>query len=219
MNDTIRKVSLTALTMSKDLSEDKYAQLLFSIRAGYPRITVYTEKNKKRQDNDTFDYNKIINAPLDYLTAAKLYSYAMDVIDNGDNGTNRQIVCYNVKYVDGVRTNEVYIQATIEIGKDKDGIIYLAVLADGKPKIKFDILPRDNGKWHKSIVNGNPVVDKNVISCETAKVYFDHFKYVVDKYAAIDTVKVTELSKKIPSISVASETSVDTTPITDDDLF
>lgn len=137
-------VKFTPLSLTKELEEDS-ATLQWSIRKGYPRITVFTSNTIKEKDG-TVNYGKIITAPFDYVTMTMFLNYFQDVIFSKEE--TRQVVnCYNVKYKDGEKTEEIYLQAKAVVGKDKDGIIYITAIEEEKKQVKFYLLP--NTKWHK----------------------------------------------------------------------
>jgi hypothetical protein len=214
-------VSFSSLTINKDLGEGKYGQLTWSIRNGYPRITVFTDKSKVR-DNDKFDYNTLIIAPFDYANMLVLLNKAEEVID-GPKDKSKQVACYDTKFQDGVRTNEVYLKATVEIGKDSDGVIYMAVLSDGKKKIKFIITPKDDSKWHKFSENGDVVLDKGIISATYAKAYFAQAKRLIEHRLLKDTIRVRDIEpKKVPTMSGGNSggnAKIDTPDIDDAEIF
>ena len=164
-------IKFTPLTLRKDYDDGDYGLLTWSVRNGYPRITVFTQnKNKQSQggtQKEAFDYNTMITAPFDYTTMASFLSL-METVINGDPDTKYQMACYNTKYVNGERTNEMHLQSTVTIGKDKDGIVYLAVIDGEKRKIKFDITL---GDWHKLYINNELVSDPAMISKTFAKGY------------------------------------------------
>jgi len=215
--DNIKMVSLSSLTINKSLDEAKYAQLTWSIRSGYPRLVVFTDKSKVR-DNKEFDYNSMIIAPFDYTTMETLFNIADEII-SGEKGINKQIACYNTKFVDGARTNEVVLQATVEVGQDDNGVIYMGVLSDGKKKVRFDIKPKDDGKWHKYYIKGDLVTDQGVISRIYAKAYFAQARRLMGHYMVADTVKSKAIERKAPTLNEAPSKSIDTSSVSDDDLF
>lgn len=141
----VKLVKFAPLTLKSYVEEDDgEATLQWSIRMGYPRITVYrhikdTDKGKE------IDYSKIIIAPFDYVNFSLLISYIREV-----NKTNTPVVykiaCYNVEFVDNVKTDKRILQAVVKVGKDLDGCNYIELSAPEKLTIRFPLLP--NFKWH-----------------------------------------------------------------------
>lgn len=215
-------VTFSSLTINKVLDEEKYAQLQFSSRAGYPRLVVFTDKDRQRSEKP-FDRNSMVVAPFDYTSMASLFDMA-DLVIAGDNGKARQIGCYNTKWVNGERTNEVTLVATVEIGKTEEGVIYMGVLAEGKKKVKFDLEPKDNSRWHKYYVNGELVADKGAKSKIFAKAYFDQARRLINHQMIIDTTNSKPLEARVPTLSTdttpkVATKSVDTTSLDETDLF
>ncbi len=122
-------------TIKKEVPGDSVS-LLWSLRNGYPRITVYLT-NKKA---DKVDWNSMIIAPMDYIAA---YTIADSIISiaNEKEPTRIKVDCKNLKYVDNVKTEEKFVQATVHVGKDEDGIMFLSATETGKPAVKFEIVP------------------------------------------------------------------------------
>jgi len=186
--DHVKMVSLSSLSINVDYGngDGKYGQLTWSIRNGYPRLVVFTDSSKEKTAN--FDYNSMIVAPFDYITMGTLIDQFILLI-NGENGVRQQIKCYNSKFENGQKTNEITLQATVEIGKDNNGIMYIAVVADGKKKIKFEIKPKDNSKWHKYYQGDDLIVDAGVISRIYARSYIEQAKRLLAHHMIIDTSK------------------------------
>lgn len=136
------------------------AKLDWSIRGIYPRITVYTS-DKAFVDNKP-NYDHIITAPFDIVTLGYLVSN-LELCNNTKDPTHSRIDCYNTKVVNGVRTDERYIQATVEVGKDEEGVCYIKVSEEKKPTIKFKLLP--NTVWFKYYdKTGEQIKDNSVLS-------------------------------------------------------
>ena len=133
----IRYASLNLKTKTDDNQDS--ATLTWSTRGLYPRITVYTS-DKNSFVNNKPNYDFIITAPFDVVTL-QMFVNQLKKVCKDSNDTRYTIDCINTKIVNGVRTNEKFIQAKIYIGKDSDGIIYIAVIEDNKKKVKFSLLP------------------------------------------------------------------------------
>ena len=214
----IKMVNFSSLNLNKDLGDGKYAQFTVSVRGGFPRLVAFTDKSKVRDDKK-FDYNTMIIAPFDYTSFFTFLNTADEII-MGEKGVNKQIACYNTKFEDGQRTNDVVLQATVEIGQDPDGIIYLGVLAEGKKKVKFEISPKDSGKWHKYYVNGELVTDRGVNSRIFAKAYFAQLRRLVEHTLVADTIKSKSIERKVSTLAdTSTKETIDTSSINESDLF
>lgn len=142
----VKRTKYTALTIYKDIAKENgdtdTANLSWSTRGEYPRITVYTSKNCK-DANSKIDWSKIIIAPMDIITLKTFLSRAIKILSKGEKDSFSEAYCYNNRYKDGERTNEKYLQATMRIGIDKDGKAYIAAYEKSKPKIKFEFVTPD----------------------------------------------------------------------------
>jgi len=184
----VKVIRFKALTLSHKFEDEKdSATFVWSVRAGYPRVTVYTTNNRI---GDNIDYGKVIIAPLSY---DKLYSFIRSfkkvLKDNPE--TEYAIECLNLRFVNNVRTDEKYLQATIHIGKDKDGLIYIAATEDKKKKIRFYFRP---STWHRDKVNGDYIVDKAALSRDYAESYIKRLETSFDI-----SLKDTIVYDKIPA--------------------
>lgn len=174
--------------LDKDDRDNKdTASLSWSIRAEYPRITVYTNNSKWYVDNK-IDYNYVITAPFDII-GLEVFLGRFESVIKANPGTKYRVDCLNTKFENGTRTKEIYTQATVICGKDNNGIIYLAVLEEGKAKIKFDLLPSRFFKYYDA--NGVEIKDKSVLSQMYATAYLKILRdYLYTDLITIDkTVK------------------------------
>jgi len=183
---------------------DDFAVLTWSVRMGYPRVTVYTT-NKKPENGEKFDYNTFINAPYDFVAIEDLFDL-MDEVLASDKDITRQILSNNNKFKDGVRTDEIVPQGLVKVGKT-DGVMWLAVLEEGKKKIKFELLPN---KYHTRYTNENEVLkDKAELSKRYASGYIKVLKRLMRKVSE-DTMVSSNIKK---------DTNVTKTEKSEDQLF
>lgn len=162
----VKLVRFGPLSLRKNVENDEMA-LQWSVRMGFPRITVYT--TNKVSENGKMDFGKIIIAPFDYVNLKVFLSYFRDTI-KADGEISYSVDCYNVAFKDGVKTGEIKLQAKVVVGKDKDGVIYLAAIEEGKPKIKFELLP--NTKWFRYYDKDNvEITDKKTLSFKYSEAY------------------------------------------------
>jgi len=204
-------VKFAPLTLRKDYGDGDYGILNYATRNGYPRITVFTSNKNKEE---AFDYNTMVNATFSLTQFLMFVDDMRDMVD-ADKDTSASVDCFNAKYVNGVKTNDVELQATAVVGKDKDGIIYLAVTSEGKRKVKFELLPTEWNKYSKN----KEVRTKEELSKRFTKSYIR----AIDLLFGIaggkgGNVKTVEFQKGITKVT-SKPSGVDTSDISEDDLF
>lgn len=179
---TVDKLTLYSLV---DAEKKRFAKLTWGIRAGYPRLTVYTNHQEFGTGN-VFD--GIITAPMDMVVLGNLLQL-LEQVANGDSDVKYKVDCFNAKWVDGQRTDERYLQATIMFGKDKEGLVWLSVIENKKPKIKFNITISDYINIYKS--DGSQL-SASEASCMAARSYVKIVRKTYDRLitdSLIDTAK------------------------------
>jgi len=134
----------------------KRPRLVFSFRDGNPRISVYTGNS---------GVEGIISFPSDIPTMVSAMSMLKDVA-NGPNGNKVAIDSLTVNYVNNKPTNEKKLVSTLYIGKSKEGLVYLSVITEGKPKLVFSIKP---SQYHTFKDSEKNVISDSVISPMMAK--------------------------------------------------
>jgi len=196
MSTQVKIVKFIPLNLTADKGDGKYASLTWSIRKGYPRVTVYTDNNNDR--NGEFVYDRLIIAPFDAITINMVMD-TLDKVIKDDKPSEQAIKCYNVEFVNHVKTDNIIKQATVTLGKDTKGVIYIKVENDNNPPTRFDLMP--NPKWHKFVdETGGEITDNRILSNMHAKAYATRLRSLMDKYLADDdNVKIT--SKDAPVIS------------------
>jgi len=185
-------VSFGALSLYADTDDEHYGTLSWSIRKGYPRITVYTDNSNDKKGE--FSYDKLITAPMDSVVVNMVLDSLLESIE-GTTDTKNATECYNVKYVDNKPTDEIYLQATIVTGKDANGVVYLGAIQEGKKRVKFELLPRD--KWHKFKTGDTTITDKAKLSARFAKAYHARLKALMDKHLADEATIKEQLPKDV----------------------
>jgi len=204
-------VKFAPLTIRKDYGDGDYGILNYAIRNGYPRITVFTSNKNKEE---AFDYNTMINATFSLTQFLMFVDEIRDIVE-ANKDTSASVDCFNAKFVNGVKTNDVELQATAIVGKDKDGIIYLAVTSEGKRKVRFDLLPTEWNKYSKN----KEELSKEELSKRFTKAYIR----AIDLLFGIASgkggnIKVAESYKPITKVA-SKPSNVDASDINEDDLF
>lgn len=111
-------------------------RMVFGLRDGNPRVMVFTGENLPAG---------VITFPMDHYTFGSVLRSFKRVVD-GEPGNRLSIESIGSVYKDNKPTNETRLVSTLHIGKTKDGIVYLSLIEDTKPKIVF---PLKATKWHK----------------------------------------------------------------------
>ena len=159
----IKRINLLQLSIRKTLDNDDYASLTWGVRNNYPRIQVFTSKDFKKEDG-TADYDKLIIAPFTYPIIFTLISNLEVLAKNSELKTPpiSKIECFNTKFVDNKRTDEIEKQAEVKITRNNDNVICIGVKND-KHEIYFPLLP--DTKWHKFYTkNGEEITNQVVLS-------------------------------------------------------
>ena len=189
----VKMVKFAPLTLGKDVIDEKTQEkdrptVRWSMRGNYPRATVFTSSNLQDKEGK-FDYNKMIIAPFDILTIQLFINQVKELLDKKEKSSYKEINCLNTKFKDGERTNEKFVQATVRVGIDKDGVAYLVVMAEGKPKIKFDILPPEWFEFKDD--NGDIITHPSKLSREYAKVYIRTLELLLE--SEVENYKTVEM--------------------------
>ncbi len=110
----------------------KQPQLIFGLRDGNPRITVYTGITGP---------NGVIAFPSDYPTMVGVLQLLKDVVKGKPGEERYAISSIGAVWENNKPTKEKKVVAMLHIGKSKDGLIYFSVIAENKPKIVFTVKP------------------------------------------------------------------------------
>lgn len=108
--------------------EGKRAKFIISFRDGNPRFTVYTGVNGKEG---------IITWPCDTVNFVATLNKLKDIA-NGENGNKIIVDSLTSVYVDNKITNDKRILSKLVIGKSNEGICYITIIEENKPKIIFE---------------------------------------------------------------------------------
>jgi hypothetical protein len=131
--------------------ENKRARLVISYRDHNPRITVYTGVSGK---------DGVIAWPCDLPHFVAILNILKDVA-NGPNGDKKVIDSLTTRYENDKPTNEKTLVSKLVIGKSNEGICYLALIDENKPKIAFEIKP---SQYHIFRDNNGETIPNSVVS-------------------------------------------------------
>lgn len=125
------------LNMSAKNQDGKYASLQWGLFANNPRITVYTNVESDRDTN----YGKIsanMDTPAFYSFLGLLAEAIAFDTENGTREYKVSIENKNFIFPGGKRSEKPVVQSELFIGKDKEGIVWMGVMAKDRPRIKFN---------------------------------------------------------------------------------
>lgn len=115
--------------------EGKRSSLIWGVRDGNPRITVFTNVPNGKGNNDVL-YAGI--APEEFF----IFLNEFEKICNGPNNQKQKMECYGGK--------EKVLISNLVYGKDENGICWISLTAEGKPRIQFQFTISDYHKFIKS---------------------------------------------------------------------
>jgi hypothetical protein len=106
-----------------------------------PRITVFT--NDPEDSGEKNGYGKI-TANLDPVVFFALMGKLQKIID-GPDGVEDKVKCENKNFTfpGGKRSEEPTVVSELHFGKDVDGVVWISVTAQNRPRIKFPFGPND----------------------------------------------------------------------------
>lgn len=134
--------------------QTKAATLSVGLINNSPRINVWTNING---DKD----NGRISAPMDSITFIALIGELEKIID-GENDVQVKIVNRTGK------PGETFVVSTTVLGKDKEGRVFISVVAENRPKIKFTFLPSE---WHMLTHKDGTPYTESALSVTYAKAW------------------------------------------------
>jgi hypothetical protein len=126
------------LNMSSKNQDGKYASLQWGLFSNNPRITVYTNVESDRDTN----YGKI-SANLDtpaMFAFIELLKLAVEFQpEAGRDEFKVSMENKNFIFPGGKRSEKPVVQSELFVGKDKDGVVWIGVMAKDRPRIKFTL--------------------------------------------------------------------------------
>lgn len=143
-------------------------RLVFSFRDGMPRVTVYTGVTGP---------NGVISAASDYPNFAVVCEL-LEEVANGPNDVQYSGDSLSLKWENDKPTNQKYVTGTLYLGKTKEGIVYISVMAEGKPKIVFTLKNSDFHMWRDK--DKQPVSEAKLSSI-IAKGYARMFRDILSR--------------------------------------
>ena len=131
--------------------DGKRPRLVLSFRDGNPRFTVYTGGQGAAG---------MISFPMDIPHLAGVMTALQDIA-NGPKEQQYKLESLSTVYEDNKPTSQKKTVSTLVIGKSKDGVVYMCVVAESKPKVIF---PFKASQWHTWRTSNNEAVQEETVS-------------------------------------------------------
>lgn len=161
----------------------KRAKLAFGVRDGNPRVTVFTN-----DPNDKIS-NGIIYAAMNPETFYTFLELFNNVI-RAKEETKYKISCYGTRWENDKPTKDKILISDLCFGRDADGIIWICLIAENRPKIKFEFSISD---YHLLYDAHGQQFDKSQASRleATAKLALlrDIYAYAISKHSETPVVR------------------------------
>lgn len=109
----------------------KRAKLSFGIRDGNPRVTVFTN-----DPNDKIN-NGVIYAAMNPETFYAFMELFGNVI-RAKEEVKYKISCFGTRWENNKPTKEKILISDLCFGRDAEGMIWICIIAENRPKIKFE---------------------------------------------------------------------------------
>jgi hypothetical protein len=154
--------------------ENRRSRLQWSSYRGNPRITVFT--------GVPTDTNKgVISAAMNPETFFVFLELMKEVIESRGE-TRRKIDCdTNLKAADNTMTKERILSSSIVFGKDSAGVVWISLVAENRPKIKFDFKISD---YHRIYQEDGTQFTEAQASCLQARAATTALKEIMAVHAA-----------------------------------
>ncbi len=179
----ITRVNINKLSLSDINLAEKRCSLTWSIRDGYPRISIFYGENS---ENAGFENMTIL--PFTHQSIIALFGCIKKVASDDVNDKSYSLSCINNVFRDGRRTDEKEIVGTVVVERDDKGIIQLKIKTSSKPDVRFRLLIDHD--WFKVYdKNGTEITTSKELSTIYAKSYADLVSSVMSDLITDYTLK------------------------------
>lgn len=172
------------LTMYAPNSVGKSARLAWGLVDNNPRITVHT--NDPNDSNN--DYGRI-SAHLDATTLYAIFELLKATID-APGKCRDKIDCLKYTFPNGKRSDKPSVTASVVVGKDENGVIWISLSAYQRPQIQFKF---SNPDFHHFIHEDGTRFTHNEVSVLYAKAYINLLERM---YAHVLVTEFKEIERK-----------------------
>lgn len=158
-------------------AEGRRSRLVFSSFRGNPRITVFTGI-----PNDSG--KGVINAPMNPETFLIFLNMLESVAKDSKEAKNKIACDTTVKTTDGEtqqRNQQRMALSDVFFGKDAEGVMWVSVIAEGRPKIKFEFTVSD---FHRIYKGDGTQISKGEASSLQALAMIDALRMIFITHAS-----------------------------------
>ena len=160
--------SLLVLWADKPTDGSKNARLSFGFRDGRPRMTVGTGAPGAQG---------LVIYPSDVPNLTAMMLYLAEVATGpADNRITNESLAH--VYVDDRQTAEKKVKSALIVGKTKEGMVYITVVAEGFAKIVFPFKPSD---YHIFRDNSKNVLSPADVSVKLALAYSEQVRLAISQ--------------------------------------
>jgi len=186
--NTANYLDLGTLDFTEQVDSKLSFRLSWAYRGDYPRLVLMATV-KDEHGKGSWDFNKSVYCPFTIKGLLTFIGTLSEFIETAKNGDTYETDCLNNKIVDNRRTDEMYVQGTIKIGKDDNGVFYISLyngIALEAGRLRFDFAP---GAYFKYRINNVTLTDA-VLSKVAIKEYVNVIR------TSFFTVKELKVGKK-----------------------
>lgn len=166
--------TFTPLSLYTTNEHNRIDILRWKINNGYPRL----EARVNLPTPPEHPMDRVIVAPLNYFALNMIIGF-IEAIITAENSTVYKTEHKNTLWENGVKTDKITIQAVTYIGKDENGVIFIALTSGDKPKVKFELLPDE--KWY-NFSTSKGVLTKGELSAISTKGYLEQLKSIYNSH-------------------------------------
>lgn len=157
MAEVAKIIDLRRLVLFTDGVDGKRARFQFCVREGYPRITVFTGARGREG---------VISGPMDVEGFLVFTRYLRDIA-RGEKGSKIAIDLKTAIYEDNKPTDRMQLLSTLFCGKDDEGLVWLGLQSEGRPKLKFTFKISDYMVFRKSDGSAPSQAEMSSIAAES----------------------------------------------------
>jgi len=150
----------------EELENGKRPRLVFGFRDGNPRIIIYTGEQGQQG---------VITYGMDMLVFGVFLETLKEIIEAAPS--EKETIDSILPPSDGLPEKNIGV---LHVGKTKEGIIYLSVIAESKPKLVFTLKP---SKFHRFFNSSKNEMETSRISVRMATALYKYLYNIMSQVA------------------------------------